>query len=216
MNLNQVVIRPARLAALCAAIMVAGGCSSKDANDPQLAALTQERERLTAENQELAQARIDNEEVQRLKKENQDLAKLRSRYQETGRLKKDNEALRQQLAKIAPNNPAGKAGSSDPSAAVAGTAGTDGEKPKPAVADENTINEGDDILIDPKHLKALMPDFDWEKLGRKEPLSVRSLLEKDGIQLTNVAQLSEYGLTNWVIRRAPVTNAPAANPAPQP
>lgn len=213
MNLNDKVIRPACLAPLCAALLAASGCNSKDAADPQATALAQERQRLTAENQELAQARIDNEEVQRLQKDNQDLARLRSRYQESGRLRKDNEQLRQQLAKLAPNNPAAKAGASDAATAGAGAASSDGDKPKPAVADENTINEGDEIMIDPKHLKALMPDFDWDKLGRTEPLAVRALLEKDGIQITNVSQITEYGLTNWVIRRAPVTNAPAANPA---
>jgi hypothetical protein len=212
MNLKELVSgRPALLAALFTAILAVSGCSSKDAADPQTAALGQERDRLLAENQGLAQARIDNEEVQRLKKDNSELAKLRSRYQESGRLKKENEQLRQQWAKLAPNNPAAKAAAAD-AAAAAGAATADGEKPKPVVADENTINEGDEIMIDPKHLKALMPDFDWEKLGRKEPLSVRALMEKDGIQLTNVSQLSEYGLTNWVIRRAPVTNAPAAQP----
>jgi hypothetical protein len=63
-------------------------------------------------------------------------------------------------------------------------------------------------MVDPQYLKQLLPNFDWEKLGRKEPLGIRSLLEKDGTQITNVEQLKDYGLTNYIIRRAP--------PAPPP
>ena len=77
--------------------------------------------------------------------------------------------------------------------------------------DEGTLNEGDDILIDPKHLKL----FCRFELGESwvEKLAVRGLLEKDGVQLTNTAQLKEFGLTNFVIQRAPPpTNAPGETP----
>jgi hypothetical protein len=76
------------------------------------------------------------------------------------------------------------------------------------------LNEGDDILVDPKSLKQLLPDFDWEKLGRKEPIGIRSLIEKDGVVLTNALQLKEYGITNYVIQRAVVKPAGTDQPKP--
>ena len=46
-----------------------------------------------------------------------------------------------------------------------------GDKPKEIAKEEGFLKEDDEIFIDPKHLKALMPDFDWEKLGRTEPVN---------------------------------------------
>jgi hypothetical protein len=183
------------------------GCGSKGTQDQATAAQNQEREKLQAENQDLPAVTAENQEVQRLKKENQDLPKLRSQYQEAARLRKDNEQLRQQIAKISP-----AAASNQVAAALAAlaTQATNALAGGQGAQDESTLNEGDEVMIDPQHLKQLLPDVDWEKLGRKEPLGVRSLLEKDGVQLTNVSQLKEYGLTNYVIRRAlPVPQPPA-------
>jgi hypothetical protein len=71
-------------------------------------------------------------------------------------------------------------------------------------------------MIDPQYLKQLMPDVQWEKLGRKEPIGVRALLQKDGIQITNVQQLQEFGLTNYTIRRAQPQAQPQAQPGQPP
>jgi hypothetical protein len=193
MNQNRKSSRSLALfAAGLAVLPVISGCGPS-APDPQTIALTQERDRLLADNQHMEQVRAENEEVQRLKRENQDLPKLRSQYQHAARLKKENEQLRQQVARLAAR-------------------ATAAQNPGRATAAPPPANPGDEILLEPKHLKALLPDFDWDKLERKEPLSVRSLLEKDGVQITNISQLREIGLTNYVIQRAPptpVTNEPA-------
>jgi hypothetical protein len=216
MNMKRhLFFRGLALAALSALVTgFAMGCgpqASQTANPAQ----QQEISRLRAENQELAQARLDNEEVQRLKQENQDLAKIRSQYQEASRLKKENEQLRQQVARF---SPAAAAAAAEAAAAVNPVAGANpGQVPGTELIDTNAvalaeghINEADDIMVEPKQLQQLLPDFDWEKLGRTEPLGIKALLERDGVQITNVAQLKEYGITNFIIQRAPTTNAPAS------
>jgi hypothetical protein len=204
------------VALACAAIAWLTGCGSGGVHDQAVAAQNQEKERLLAENQDLAQVKADNEEVQRLKKENQDLAKLRSQYQEAGRLRKDNAQLRDQVAKLTPKTAGGQAGGTDSAAAAAASAAAaaDAQKAKEMAQSANTINEGDEVLIDPKSMKQLVPDIDWEKLDRKEPIGVKALLEKDGIQITNIDQLKEMGLTNYIIRRAPFTNPPPGQASP--
>jgi hypothetical protein len=189
---------------VCLVPMLAmSACNSNNQQDPGVAALGQEAEKLRQENQDLAQVRTENEEVQKLQKENQDLPKLRSQYQEAARLKKDNEQLRQQVAKLS-----AAAGQTNTAAALPATDLTNQvEKVKPP-GDELTLNEGDDILIEPRFLKQLLPDIDWSKMDRKEPLGVRALIEKDGLQLTNAAQLHEYGITNFIIKRAVVLPQP--------
>ena len=71
------------------------------------------------------------------------------------------------------------------------------------------INPG---VLDPKDLTQLLPNFDWDKLKRTEPIAVRALLEKDGVQITNAAQLREIGVTNFVIKRA---QTPVKPPTPE-
>ncbi|MHC1770013.1 MAG: hypothetical protein AB9869_37985 [Verrucomicrobiia bacterium] len=202
------------LALALAPVLILSACGPGAVPDPAATAQHEEIERLQSENQALPQARTENEEVQRLKKENQDLAKLRSQYQEASRLRQENEQLRRQVAKITPAGGAAPAQGGLPptpgGAMAPGQGGAQAGELTTEVAQEpGALNEGDEILVEPKYLKALMPDFDWEKMERKEPLAIRSLLEKDGEILTNVAQLQEYGITNFVVRRAiPDTNAP--------
>lgn len=193
------------------------GCGPDAAQEQHIAAQRQEVERLRAENQDLPQVRTENAEVQQLKRENQELPKVRSQYQEAARLRKENEQLRQQVTKL---SPAGSAATN--AAALAGAAGHTGHSDKEGegtgansdVAQaEGAINDGDDIMVDPKALKQLLPDFDWEKFNRKEPVAIRSILEKDGLQITNVAQLKEFGITNFTIQKAV---PPAANPGQAP
>jgi hypothetical protein len=201
-----------------AAVVLLAACHPSANEDPAAIAQNQEIEKLRQENQELAQARAENEEVQKLRKENQDLPKLRSQYQEVGRLKKDNEQLRQQVAKLSPKAATqtnSAASSSAPNAQPAGAppsaAATEKGKEGP---EEFTLNEGDDIMIEPQFLKQLVPDIDWTKM-RTGPVGVRALIEKDGFVLTNALQLHEYGITNFTIRRAlPTQTPPPAAPTP--
>ncbi|MFO1498609.1 MAG: hypothetical protein U1G07_09490 [Verrucomicrobiota bacterium] len=197
------------LAALLGVALLLNACGSGQNPDPTAVALTQEKQRLETENQELGQMRADNEEVKRLKQENQDLPKLRSQYQEANRLRKENDQFRQQVAKLAP------AGATNLTAAVADVhAATQlaqqdsADKSNDAAAAEGAINDGDNILIEPKHLKQILPDFDWDKSERTQARGVRALLEqRDGVRITNISQLIEAGITNFVIQRAPATSA---------
>lgn len=195
-------------------LLIAGcGPSAAPNSNAGAQALEQERERLRAENQGLEAARAENVEVQTLKRENQDLAKARSEYQEATRLRNENEQLRQQVAKLPPTSAAaGQAGLPPSPDGVLNPGMTADQEPESAVEvaeDEGTLHEGDDILVEPRFLKELMPEFDWEKLERTAPLAVRSLIERDGTILTNVSQLADYGITNFVIQRAiPPPDAP--------
>ncbi len=201
---------------MCVAIasgLILTGCGSSNTTDQALATQNQEKERLQSENQELAQVTADNQEVQRLKKENQDLPKARSQYQEAARLRKENEQLRQQIVKISPQAATNLPAVTAPEMTNAARGQPD--KTNEVAHDDHVINEGDEIMLDPASLKKLFPDFDFERLGRKEPMGVRALLEKDGVQITNTAQLNPYGFTNFVIRRANPGGQPQAPPSPQ-
>ena len=178
------------------------------------ASLAQERDRLSAENQGLEQARTDNQEVQRLKTELQDLPKVRSQYQEAARLRKENEQLAREVAKLSPhsktNQPGADARGVASAAADGSLAQTEGDK-KAVAPDESTINEQDEVLVDPSVLKQLLPAFDWDKVGRTNAVSVRSLIEKDGIQLTNIAQLP--GLRDYELCGPPFAAPEAETPS---
>jgi uncharacterized protein YdcH (DUF465 family) len=218
MKFRKTFVRYGGSALAALAVSLLTGCGSNDAQNQAFVAQNQEKEKLQAENQDFAQAAAENEEVQRLRKENQALPKLRSQYQETVRLKTENAQLRDQIAKATPkgstNQPGAAGSASNPNPAAATQ--LDAEKAQQLAAEASTLRPGDEVLIDPKDLKQLLPDFDWEKMGRKEPIGVRGLIEKDGVQITNTDQLKEYGLTNFIIRRAPVTNPPPAQPPASP
>ena len=209
------------VASLLLVALTGSGCGSNESNDPAARALAEEKVRLEGENQDLAQVRLENEEVQRLRKENQELPKTRSQYQEVARLKKDNDQLRQQIAKISPAagaTNAALAAAAINAADLAQLAQQDQGQPQVLADEPNAIHEEDDILIEPKFLKQLLPDIDWDKMERKEAVAVRSLLEKDGVQITNISQLIEAGITNFVVRRSvrPVpgdAQPPAVQPA---
>jgi hypothetical protein len=72
--------------------------------------------------------------------------------------------------------------------------------------------EGDEILLEPKSLAKLLPEFNWEALERKEPIAVRALLEQHGIVFTNYQELASRGITNYIIQR----NRPRAPDPAQP
>src|SRR5262249_8529699 len=152
-------------------ISLVSGCGTRQDVDPAVAAQTQEREKLLAENQALPDVRTENEEVQRLRKENQELPKTRNQYQKAARLRKEIELLRQQVAKLTPPS-AGSAANASPSAS-GGTAQLANAEKKELTLEEGALHEGDDIMVEPKYLKLILPDFDWEKLGRKEPLGIK-------------------------------------------
>ena len=79
------------------------------------------------------------------------------------------------------------------------------------VRPEDIPQEGDEVLVPPQLLGALIPGANFESIQRKEPINAKSLLdslfEQKGITLTNYQQLVEMGLTNYQIVRAqkPVT-----------
>jgi hypothetical protein len=218
MNLNTRFTGTLRLAAgvLIPALLITG-CGSNGSPDPAVAEQKREMEQLRQENQELAQVRTENEEVQRLKKENQDLPRLRSQYQEASRLAKENDQLRQQIAKISPAALSNAVQVAPGQVPVTGQltqqSAQEQEKSKEAAEREAVLNQGDEIMVDPKALKAVLPEIDWEKMNRKDPLAVRALLERDGIQITNVQQIKELGITNFVIQRG--VPKPQTQPAPQ-
>lgn len=184
------------------------GCGNPAPANPQTS--SEEVQRLRAENQDVAKLRRENQELPRLRKDNDEIQKLRSVPQELAALRKENDDLRlasgkprAQFANPALIDPAtGKPLSSDSS--IAGQAG---DAPQPtnsvaAVGPDDPL-EGDEILIDPKLLGRLLPGFDWDKLERKEPVAIKSLLDQQGIVLTNYQQLRDFGITNYIIQRNP-------------
>lgn len=68
---------------------------------------------------------------------------------------------------------------------------------------EDIPEEGDEILIPPKLLGALIPGANFENIAREEPINIRDLLDQQGIVLTNYQQLIDLGITNYTIARAP-------------
>jgi hypothetical protein len=218
MNSRTVGVSRRFIACSLVATMLAG-CGSNPQDQERVARQEQEISQLQFENEALPKARAENEEVQRLRRENQDLPKLRNQYQEMSRLQKENEQLAQQLARVSPR----AAADAGPLPGVAaGAPGAIPGQPSPTatagedeglVPQDMPIEEGDEILVSPQELGQVLPGFDWENLERKEPIGVRALLEKDGFQLTNVLQLQELGLTNFIIQRVkPQSPAPPAPP----
>ncbi|MCI0533893.1 MAG: hypothetical protein L0Z50_01555 [Verrucomicrobiales bacterium] len=77
-----------------------------------------------------------------------------------------------------------------------------GEAPVEEVRPEDIPEEGDEILIPPKMLSLLLPGTNFDSVQREEPINVKSLLDQQGIVLTNYQQLVELGITNYQIVRA--------------
>jgi hypothetical protein len=67
---------------------------------------------------------------------------------------------------------------------------------------EDIPQEDDEILISPKMLGKLIPGANFDSVERQEPINVKSLLDQQGIVLTNYQQLVEMGITNYQIVRA--------------
>lgn len=84
----------------------------------------------------------------------------------------------------------------------ANAASTDAELAE-KVRPEDLPEEGDEILVPPQLLGALIPGANFENVTRQEPINIKSLLEQQGIVLTNYQQLIELGITNYTIARAP-------------
>jgi hypothetical protein len=83
----------------------------------------------------------------------------------------------------------------------AGTENTDATK-QAEIRPEDIPLEGDQILVAPKFLGALLPGIDLDKIERTEPLDITSLLTTRGVEITNYQQLVEMGVTNYQILRA--------------
>jgi hypothetical protein len=182
--------------------LLSGGCSNNQ--QASVGQNTQEIDRLRAENQDLGKLRAENQEVQRFQKENQDIHKLRGQNQELSRARKENDDLRRQAAKFG----LARSGASSltPEIQAQQAAALLHQNPTDAnlqtIEEKDTPQEGDEILIEPKFLAALLPDIDWTKLNRTEPIGVKTLLDQQKIVITNYQQLVNLGITNYVIRRA--------------
>ena len=202
--------------AFVAASLVWAGCGANDAQQQASAQANEEIARLRDENQDLEKLRNENHEVQKLRKENQDIHKLRGQFQDIARLRKESDQMRGQIAKFpaaaGQGAAAGALNSPESTArapgALAQTAG--GVLGSALPLDPNIPQEGDEIFIEPKQLAKLLPEMDWSKVERTQPVGVKALLDQRGITFTNYLQLAAYGITNYSIQRA----APAA-PAPK-
>ena len=198
----------------CAAIWLAG-CGNANF-EQQKAQQAQEIEKLREENKELQKLRAENKELPRLRADKEELSKLRGTTDEIERLRKDNTRIQSEIAELAKARNQRLQAAQQARAAGALPVGQAGANPGgqtgvniPNLEDPNVPREGDEILIDPKFLSKLLPQFDWSKLERKEPLAVRALLEQQGIVLTNYQQLITLGVTNYVIQHAPKPVPPA-------
>lgn len=200
---NLTRLQPA-LAAIFGGVLLAA-CSSNSSNQPDDAAALNQ---LRTENQAVVQLRRDNQDLARLRQDNAEILKLRPFSSELARLRAENQELRTQ-AGLKPEDRLADADASGSASGKPGARGT-GAPGDPATTDAEAEvdpadlpQEGDDILVEPKYLAALLPGFDWEKIERKEPISIKSILEQKGIVLSNYKQLVDLGLTNYVIRRNP-------------
>lgn len=187
------------------AVVLLAACSNNV--PPPDMAVQQELKQLRAENQEVAKLRRENQELPRLRKDNDEVQKLRSIPTELAALRTENEQLKQ----APPGRGQGANAPIDPATGrpvpLGGSVVAGGEQAQAtnqlAVVSPDEPQEGDEIFVDPKMLGRLLPGFDWEKLERKEPVAIKSLLEQQGIVLTNYQQLISFGITNYTIQRNP-------------
>ncbi|MBI4661191.1 MAG: hypothetical protein HY735_20365 [Verrucomicrobia bacterium] len=207
------------LALLLSCVLWLAGCSGANL-EQQRAQQAQELARLQDENKELQKLRTENKELPRLRKDNEELAKLRESTGEIDRLQKENDRIKSEIAELAKarrqSQLAAQQARQAAAQSAAARAAAAGQPILTAtnVADPNAPQEGDQIFIDPKLLASLLPQFDWSKLKRKEPIDVRPLLEQQGFVLTNYQQLISLGITNYTLQRSPKPPA-STRPAPQ-
>lgn len=191
------------------------GCGRADIQQ-QRAQQAQELEKLREENKQVQKLRAENKELPRLRRDQEELPKLRGTPEEIERLRKENDRIQSEIAELAKSRNQRLQAAQQARQATASPAGLAGANPTGQaginvtnVDDPNIPREGDEILIDPKFLAKLLPQFDWSKLERKEPLAVKALLEQQGIVLTNYQQLIGLGVTNYVIQHGPRPIPPA-------
>ena len=193
-------------AVICAVFLI--GCGS-GATQETLVAQKAELEKLQAESKEATRLRAENRELARLRRDNQEIENLKNSAAEIARLRTENEDIRSGMAAITEQakktrqqqmleaEQASAAG--QPGGGVAGGVGVAGVE----AVDSNIPQEGDEILIEPRLLVNILPDFDWESIERTQPIAVKALLDQQGIVLTNYQQLIEIGITNYIIQKAP-------------
>lgn len=186
------------------------GCGANPKQPAALESARQELERLQADSGEAQRMRAENRELPRLKKENQEIAGLRGHEPDIAKLRQENEQLRDQIKSAGKTRgaslSAGGPGQGSSPAAPAGRPGsTEGQihLTDLTAADPNTPQDGDQLLIEPRLLSKLFPNFDWSKIERKEPIAINDLLVQQGITITNYQQLHVFGVTNYVVQRAP-------------
>ena len=141
------------------------GCSGGN-GEQQRAQQTQELASLRDENKEMQKLRTENKELPRLRKEKEELPQLRGHAEEIEKLRKDNDRIRTEITNIAKvrleKDRQAAAQRAQQAATVAQVRGAmqSGAMATNA-ADPNVPQEGDEILIDPKFLAKLLPQFDW-------------------------------------------------------
>ncbi|MBM3840829.1 MAG: hypothetical protein FJ398_23305 [Verrucomicrobia bacterium] len=195
-----------------------GGCSDGNVSQ-QRAQQSQELAKLRDENKEVQRFRTENKELPRLRKENAELPQLRGQADEIEKLRKDNDRIKNEIAELSKARRQSQQAAlqaqqaQQAAAALAQARGALQSGGATNVNDPNIPQEGDELYVDPKFLTKILPDIDWSKLQRKEPLNIKGLLEQQGFVLTNYQQLIELGITNYSVRHAP--KPPPTAPAPQ-
>lgn len=199
--------------------LVMSGCGNGNL-EHQKVQQGQELSRLRDENKEVQKLRVENKELPRLRKDQEELSKLRGTGDEIAKLKKENDLIRTQVVELAKTQTQRRQTAAEQARQAAiNAAGIAAKQPGQGgliatnSPDPNIPQEGDEIFVDPKFLAKILPQFDWSKLERKEPIAVKALLDQQGIRLTNYQQLIELGVTNYVVKHGPRPPAPA--PAPQ-
>jgi flagellar biosynthesis GTPase FlhF len=194
------------------------GCSGGNV-EQQRAQQSQQLAQLREENKEVQKLRVENKELPRLRKDNAEIPQLRGQADEIEKLRKDNDRIKNEIADLGKarrqsQQAALQAQQAQQAAAALAQARGALQSGATNAFDPNIPQEGDELYVDPKFLAKILPEFDWSKLQRKEPVNVKGLLEQQGIVLTNYQQLIELGITNYSVRHAPKQIAPAAAPVP--
>ena len=193
---------------------VLAGCGGKEPSEADAKAKAELAVLQTA-NKEVAKLRADNADLARLQKDNEELRRMRSVSDDLAAAKTANDQLRAQL-NLEPEQLAAllrqgaQSGLLSTAPLVSQLTGASDAASLPPKVDPDIPEEGDDIFIEPRYLRILMPEYgtNWDRFEKRPPISVTNLLKDRGIVITNYNQLRELGLTNFSIQKAPPSKAP--------
>lgn len=209
------------LAFSLSSVLWLAGCSGGNV-EQQRAQQSQELAQLREQNKEVQKLRVENKELPRLRKEHEELPQMRGQSDEIEKLRKDNDRIRAEIAAFdKARREKGLQAAQQARQAAASAQQIQGRATilpgvtATNVADANVPQDGDEIFIDPKFLAKILPQIDWSKLERKEPVAIKGMLEQQGIILTNYQQLIDFGITNYTVRHGYKPPATGTVPAPQ-